>query len=95
MARQLLQEPQNIVIAACRDPSSASALQALRESASGTLHLVRVEVTDRKSIQARADEVSNLVGSSGIDYLVNNAGVVRFSYYPSRVLVLVQSLIAS
>ncbi|KAI0745008.1 NAD-P-binding protein [Earliella scabrosa] len=75
MARQLLQETSNIVIAACRDPSGASALQVLRETASGTLHIVRLEVTDRKSIRACADEVSNLLGSSGIDYIVNNAGV--------------------
>ena len=94
MARQLLQETSNIVIAACRDPLGASALQALRESASGTLYIVRIEVTDRKSIQACADEVSNLLGSSGIDYLINNAGVVRLSYYPRDFFDLVQSLIA-
>ncbi len=67
------------VIAACRNPSKADALQALSHSAKGTLHIVQapLEVTDRDSVRVVAGEVAPLVGEHGIDYLINNVGAVR------------------
>ncbi|KAI0787449.1 C-factor [Fomes fomentarius] len=78
LTRQLLEVPSNTVIAACRNPSKADALQALSHSAKGTLHVLqtRLEVTDRDSVRAAAAEVAPLVGGHGIDYLINNVGVV-------------------
>ncbi|KAI0703668.1 NAD-P-binding protein [Cerioporus squamosus] len=65
MTRQLLQTPSNTVIAACRNPSKADALRALANS---KLHIVAIDVIDRESVRKCAEE--------GIDYLVNNAGVI-------------------
>ena len=76
MTKQLLQSPDNIVLAACRSPSKADALQALTASAGGRLHVLRLDVNDIQSIKDAAREAAQIVGEKGVDYLVNNAGVV-------------------
>ena len=86
LARQLLEVPSNTVFAACRNPSKADALHALKDTARGTLHVVQLEVTDRESVKSCATEVADIVGERGIDYLVNNAGVVRSPASPLIVL---------
>ncbi|KAM5538390.1 hypothetical protein V8D89_007992 [Ganoderma adspersum] len=73
--KQLLQSPNNIVLAACRDPSKADALQALAASAGGRLHVLRLDVSDAQSITDAASEAAKIVGDKGIDYLINNAGI--------------------
>ncbi len=81
MTRQLLRTPSNTVIAACRNPSKADALRAL---ADGKLHIVALDVVDRESVRKCAEEVTALVGDKGLDYLVNNAGVVSASFSDYR-----------
>ena len=76
MTRQLLESPTNTVIAACRNPSKADALRTFAGVANGKLHIVALDVLDRESIRKCAEEVAEIVGDKGIDYLVNNAGVV-------------------
>ncbi|RPD53683.1 NAD-P-binding protein [Lentinus tigrinus ALCF2SS1-6] len=75
LVKQLVSSPSNFVIAACRNPSKASELQRLVDSAEGTLRLVALDVSDMESISKAAQEVSGIVGDKGVDYLVNNAGV--------------------
>ena len=82
LVRQLLSSPSNVVIAACRSPTKAIELQKLSEDAKGRLHLVALEVSDKKSIGEAAQEVGGIVGDKGVDYLINNAGIV--SYHRSR-----------
>ena len=77
MTKQLLKTPTNTVIAACRNPSKADALRTLADGAKGKLQIVALDVLDRESIRKCAEEVAGIVGDKGIDYLVNNAGVVR------------------
>ncbi|MGE5537186.1 MAG: SDR family oxidoreductase [Gemmatimonas sp.] len=55
------------VIAACRDPGSASALKAVK----GDVRVVALDVADGGSIRALADALAN----EPIDILINNAGV--------------------
>ncbi|TFK81889.1 NAD(P)-binding protein [Polyporus arcularius HHB13444] len=76
LVRQLLQAPSNIVVAACRNPSKATELQELAAKASGRLHLVALDVTSKESINQAAEEVAKTFGGKGIDYLVNNAGIL-------------------
>ncbi len=76
MVKQLLSSQSNIVIAACRNPSKAAELHALSESAEGRLHLVALDVASKESIREAAQEVARIVGKKGVDYLVNNAGIV-------------------
>ncbi|KAH9887898.1 NAD-P-binding protein [Cubamyces lactineus] len=75
--RLLVSSPGNLVIAACRRPESASALHALKESDRGErLHVVLMDVSDFDSIRASAKQLEHILGKDGLDYLINNAGVI-------------------
>ncbi len=53
------------------------ALESLRDEARdlpGRLDVVRMDVTDERSVRAAADRVDALTGGHGVDVLVNNAG---------------------
>jgi NAD(P)-dependent dehydrogenase (short-subunit alcohol dehydrogenase family) len=60
------------VIAACRKPGAASALQQLQRESRNALTLLEVDVADSASVQRAAALVPNLK----IDILVNGAGVM-------------------
>lgn len=84
-ARQISADPANIVIASCRSPETAGDLSALKTSrgsgeGGGQLHIVRLDVSDESTIKAAAEETSLILGSIGLDYLLNNAGVVSASF---------------
>ncbi|KAN0084298.1 hypothetical protein V8E55_007802 [Tylopilus felleus] len=42
---------------------------------SGKLHVVQMDITDKVSVSRTTREVENILGSAGLDYLVNNAGI--------------------
>ncbi|PCH39152.1 hypothetical protein WOLCODRAFT_29407 [Wolfiporia cocos MD-104 SS10] len=75
LVKQLASESSNIVIATCRNPDRATALQDLRYGAIGMLHIVQLDVTDEESIYASVQIVEDIVKEKGIDYLYNNAGI--------------------
>lgn len=83
MARQLLQSPSNSIVATCRSPVKAVELQQLVDQAGGRLSLISLDVTSKESVGHAAEQAAVILGGKGIDYLVNNAGVVRVH---SRVL---------
>lgn len=60
------------VIAACRNPGKAAALQQLEHSSKGALTLIELDVADTASITRAASRVPN----PSIDILVNCAGVI-------------------
>ena len=77
MTKQVLQSPDSIVLATCRNPSKADALLSLQgKSASAMLHIIRLDVNDTQSIKDAAHEAAQIIGERGIDYLINNAGIV-------------------
>lgn len=76
LVNQLLESSNNLVIAACRNPDKADALNALQSSARGSLHVIRLEVTDFDSVRAVRQAIAPILGERGLDYLVNNAGIV-------------------
>ncbi|KAI0325668.1 NAD-P-binding protein [Cubamyces sp. BRFM 1775] len=76
LTKQLLESPSNIILAACRDPSKATALKTLAQSSNGRVHVLTADVTNHQSIRDAAKEAASIVGDSGIDYLVNNAGII-------------------
>ena len=81
LTKRLLENPENFIIATCRDVARATALQALKDTAKGTLHIIRLDVDETDGIERSYDEVEALVGDRGLDYLVNNAAIVRlFSF---------------
>ncbi|KAI0765965.1 NAD-P-binding protein [Trametes elegans] len=75
LTEQLLQDPANFIIATCRNPAKATALEALKETAKGTLHILKLDVDDLEGIKRSVDDVARLLGEHGLDYLVNNAAV--------------------
>ena len=77
LTEQLLQDPANFIIATCRTPEKATALKALKDTAKGTLHIVKLDVDDLEGLKNSINEVSQILGDKGLDYLVNNAAVVR------------------
>ena len=69
--RQLLARG-DCVIAACRDPQRAEALQALAGSHPDRLHLRTLDVADAGSMAAFVEQTAHVF--KGIDLLLNNAG---------------------
>ncbi|KAJ3478017.1 hypothetical protein NLI96_g10049 [Meripilus lineatus] len=78
--RQLIASPSNLVIATCRNPDTATALQALRADTNnlkGTLHIARIDVADEQSIRGSVKELGLILEDHGLDYLINNAAVTE------------------
>lgn len=85
LTRQLLCSPQNTIFATCRSPTSATSLNELSESpdTKGTVHILQLDQDDEESITAAAKQIGEILGANGrIDYLINNAGVVRDNNSP-------------
>ena len=82
LVRQLLASPQNLVVATCRTPDTATALHALKDSAKGTLHVLKLDTSDKNSMDGVVGPLSEVLGEQGLDYLVNNAAIVRT--HPAR-----------
>ncbi|EIW54621.1 NAD-P-binding protein [Trametes versicolor FP-101664 SS1] len=73
LTKQLLESPANTVLAACRNPPEADALNAL--AGKGRVHVLPLEITDRESVRDAVRAVGEIVGERGLDYLVNNAAI--------------------
>ena len=75
--RQLLESPINLVIATTRDVDNSVELQGLKAGAKGELHIIILDVSSTSSIDAVKQTVQDILGDKGLDYLINNAGIVR------------------
>lgn len=76
-ARQLLaQSQQNRIIAAARSPEKAELLQQLIKENPGRIEAVAIDVADPATIKSGIAAVEKMdMAKSGIDVLINNAGV--------------------
>lgn len=72
VVKQLASDPSKEIFATCRNPDSASTLKSLP----GKLHVLMLDVDDEASIRNAAEAVSAILGDRGLDYLINNAGIV-------------------
>lgn len=79
IVKQLLASPTNLVIAGVRTPERATALRDLETAAKGTLHIIKLDVSDFASVRASAKDLEAILGDTGLGYLINNAGVVRIT----------------
>lgn len=66
----------NTVFATCRNPDNASALQSLKQKSVERLYIIKLDVGDEKSTKDAAEAVQGILGERGLDYLLNNAGIV-------------------
>lgn len=77
ITKQLISNPSNIVIASCRNPETAKDLSALKTNKpGGQLHIIKLDVIAEETIKDAAAGASSILGDKGLDYLLNNAGVV-------------------
>lgn len=76
LCRQLLARGDRVV-AACRQPGKATALNTLAGEHPGRLHVTPLDVAEPKSHAALARELPLLTEGEPLDLLVNNAGVLR------------------
>ncbi|KAI0641288.1 NAD-P-binding protein [Trametes meyenii] len=72
---QLLASYDNLVVAAVRNPETATALNALKEEAKGALHILKLDVSDFSSVRASATALKPILGDAGLDYLINDAAI--------------------
>ncbi|XP_061450385.1 C-signal-like [Rhineura floridana] len=79
LVKQLLGKPNppQVVFATCRDPEGARA-QELKALASKhpSLAILQLETTDEESVQAAAKKAEARLGGSGLNLLINNAGIM-------------------
>lgn len=75
-ARQLLARGDR-VIATCRHPGKATALNLLAGEHPGRLHVAPLDVAETRSHAALAKELPLLTGGAPLDLLINNAGVLN------------------
>ena len=88
--RQLLARGDHVV-AACRHPGKASALNTLAGDYPGRLHVLPLDVADAKSRASLLHDLPLVLGGDGhIDLLLNNAGVLhsgeRFGHVEAAIL---------
>lgn len=76
LVRRLLADEANVVFATCRDPVQARSLQDVVKPAFGRGHIIQLDVGKDESIDASAREVTKLLDGKGLNYLLNNAGIV-------------------
>ncbi|KAI0325662.1 NAD-P-binding protein [Cubamyces sp. BRFM 1775] len=97
--RLLLSSPGNLVIAACRRPENATALHTLKKSDRGEgLHVVQMDVSDFDSIRESVESLEPILGELGLDYLINNAGVIAedtaFTLSPEQLMDILRTNVA-
>ncbi|KAF9222929.1 NAD(P)-binding protein [Gyrodon lividus] len=86
LVQEVVTTVDNIVFATCRDPEEAKSLRSLSESSSrkGSLFVVQLNGIDETSVfMAQHREKSNILGSRGFDFLINNAAVAPKNDLPS------------
>ena len=88
-ARQLLARGEHVV-ATCRHPGKATALNALTGEYPGRLHVLPLDVADPKSRASLVHDLPLVLGDDRLDLLVNNAGVLhsgeRFGHVEAAIL---------
>nr|XP_057905250.1 C-signal-like [Doryrhamphus excisus] len=79
MVRQLSEDKGRVkkLFACCRDPNgpTAEALHTLAKKYPDIIVIVNMDVTDESSIQEAAKVITPLLGSEGLNLLINNAGL--------------------
>jgi len=70
-----LTPPPKSIIAVCRSPDQAPELKKLAASHK-IVHILGLEVTDPNQYDKAVDEVKKIVGPTGLNILINNAGIM-------------------
>ncbi|XP_038565913.1 C-factor-like [Micropterus salmoides] len=78
MVKQMLEAPHPVrkLFACCRNPDGprAEALRTLAKKHPNIISIIQLDATDLCSIKQSAQQVDSLVGTGGLNLLINNAG---------------------
>ncbi|KAI0628085.1 NAD-P-binding protein [Trametes polyzona] len=77
LVRQLLASANNVVVAACRNPDSATLLNELSTTAKGAFHTIKLDIDDFDAVRSIGKVLDGIIGETGLDYLINNAGIAE------------------
>jgi len=69
--------PDDILIATCRSPDSASDLKAVAKVSKPQTHILQLDITDEESVNRAVHDTQAIVGERGIDYLLSNAAIIN------------------
>jgi len=70
-----LSSPPKHIFALCRDPDKSEALTALAKEHSARVHVLKLDITDVTQYDDVVRQVREVVGSEGLNLLINNAGI--------------------
>ncbi|XP_049924843.1 C-factor-like [Epinephelus moara] len=80
MVKQMVETPHPVrkLFACCRDPDGprAEALQTLAKKHPDIISIIRLDASDLCSIKQCAQQVGSLLGTGGLNLLINNAGIM-------------------
>ena len=82
LTRQYLSESATRIFAACRHPDRADRLHALAADNNDRIRILHMDVNDESTIHAACKSVAEYV--SGLDLLINNAGIFPKGDHQSR-----------
>ena len=74
LIKQYLTQDDTTLIATCRDPERANALNAIVNANPERVRVVQLDVIDKQSIANAVDTVTQQI--DGLDMLINNAGIL-------------------
>ncbi|GBM26205.1 C-factor [Araneus ventricosus] len=78
-----LPKPPRFIFATFRDENSVKALEKIKEESKETkIILIKMDVGDAEDIERAGSLVEEKVGESGLNLLINNAGVLRYQSFP-------------
>ncbi|CAL1588180.1 unnamed protein product [Knipowitschia caucasica] len=78
MVRQMVEiqkPPPRLLFACCRDPDGATHLQALKKEHPDIIKIIHLDAADPTSIKQAAAQVGSILGTSGLNLIINNAAV--------------------
>lgn len=84
------------VFACCRDPSSATNLNLLKDSlnSSQKLHIIQLDLNNDSTIKKASKEVKDILSNNKLDCLINCSGILHDkskNYWPERSIKMIES----
>jgi len=74
--KALSENPENAILATCRNPGGAEDLQQIADASEDLINVVPLNQDKRESIEAAAAAAEELLGDLPVDYIINNAAYV-------------------
>ena len=81
--KALAENPENAILATCRNPEGAEELQQIADASEDLINIVPLNQDKKESIEAAAVTAEELLGDLPVDYIINNAAYVSLLFYLS------------